>query len=184
MFNIPENSSKWFNKKIEVRESDVHGMGVYATEDISKHEIFECAPVMILSVDFVKILENDIGRPHILNSYCFGWVPGEVVIVWGYGSLYNHANSPVPNATYRMQTKVPAVEFFAKRDIKAGEEILIHYIRGKADLDFGDDGAWWESGITFSPNGEEKLTGLDSDWRDTTGKRQRSQSIQDQTDES
>ena len=170
MFKIPEDRPNYFSDKVEVRSSDLHGLGVFAKEDISKHEIFECAPVLILSADSMTILQNAIGRPSVLNSYCFNWVPGEIVIVWGYGSLYNHANSrstPSPNATYRMQTKLPGVEFFAKRDIKAGEEILIHYIRGRCDIDFGDDGAWWEADMHVGSS-QNSLTGLDSDWVDGT----------------
>ena len=42
----PARTSAYFNDKIEVQESPVHGMGVFAKEFIKKSEIFECCPVI------------------------------------------------------------------------------------------------------------------------------------------
>ena len=43
----------------------------------------------------------------------------------GYGMLLNH--SYTPNATYDINFPNHTFDFFAYKDIKAGEEILINY---------------------------------------------------------
>ena len=166
MFRDPHNLPKWFNKKTEIKESPGMGLGVFATEKIEKHEIFERAPVLIFSADVFKVLrqtEEFSGRNHVLNSYAFSWEPGECCVVWGNGSLYNHGNGSLANCSYRMQTKIPCVEYYAKRDIEPGEEILIHYLRGKCDIDFCEDGTWLEADRSV---GATPLTSLDSDWKE------------------
>ena len=169
MFKLPEeNKSKWFSNKTEIRETPGMGLGVYATEKISKHEIFESAAVLVFSTEVFKILRNTSefqGRNHILNSYAFSWIPGQCCVVWGNGSLYNHGNGNASNASYRMQTKLPSVEYYAKRDIEPGEEILIHYLKGRCDIDFCEDGTWLESGGYASQADTGRLTSLDGDWK-------------------
>ena len=168
MFKIPEEIPNWFNKKIEVRETATMGLGVYASEDIKKYEVFERAPVLVFSPEIFKIVKDAFdGRNHILHSYAFNWKAGMCCIVWGYGSMYNHSNTTEDensscNASYRMHTKIPCVEYFAKRDIKKGEEIMIHYLRGRTNIDFFDDGSWFESGGTIGKQGS--LSGMFSDW--------------------
>ena len=168
MFKIPEEIPTWFNKKIEVRETETMGLGVYASEDIKKYEVFERAPVLVFSPEIFKIVKDAFdGRNHILHSYAFNWKAGMCCIVWGYGSMYNHSNTTEDensscNASYRMHTKIPCVEYFAKRDIKKGEEIMIHYLRGRTNIDFFDDGSWFESGGTIGKQGS--LSGMFSDW--------------------
>ena len=168
MFKIPEEIPNWFNKKIEVRETATMGLGVYASEDIKKYEVFERAPVLVFSPEIFKIVKDAFdGTNHILHSYAFNWKAGMCCIVWGYGSMYNHSNTTEDensscNASYRMHTKIPCVEYFAKRDIKKGEEIMIHYLRGRTNIDFFDDGSWFESGGTIGKQGS--LSGMFSDW--------------------
>ena len=169
MFRDPESLPNWFCKKTEIRESPGKGLGVFAAEKIFKHEIFERAAVLVFSADVFKVLSKTdefAGRYHILNSYVFSWEAGECCIVWGNGSLYNHGNGDLSNCSYRMQTKIPCVEFFAKRDIEKGEEIIIHYLRGRTDITFFDDGSWIHDTATARPFGRagSQLTSLDGDW--------------------
>jgi len=170
MFKIPEDMPKWFNKKVEIRESSVQGLGVFATERIEKHEIFERAAVLVFSPSMFKLLRDTPdfnGRNHILHSYTFNWYGGQCALVWGNGSLYNHGNGEAANASYRMQTKIPCVEFYAKRTIEPGEEILIHYVRGQFNIDFCEDGTWMEADVSLArPSNSNALTSLDGDWSD------------------
>ena len=56
---------------------------------------------------------------------------GDVVLVLGYGMLYNHAANP--NLEY-LQQEPSMIAFQARRDVRQGEELTIDY--GKE---------WWET---------------------------------------
>jgi hypothetical protein len=171
MFKLPENLPNWFSKKVVVKETADRGLGVFAIENIKKHEIFERAAVLIFSPEVFRVIRDSDhfqGRDHTLMHYTFNWEGGQCAVVWGNGSLYNHGNGDASNSSYRMQTKIPCVEFYAKKVIEPGEEILIHYLRGRCDIDFCDDGTWMESGHTLvtAPRAGSALTSLDGDWTD------------------
>ena len=151
MFRDPIKNPKWFIKKIDIKESSIHGLGVFALETISKHEMFESCPVILFHKNtldaYCQFYDT---RYHILNDYVFKWNDGNLAIALGYGSMYNHSNDQ-SNASFGMQTDDPRIEFIAKRDIEAGEEIFIHYLRGKGELDFSDAGSKFEPGqLSFS----------------------------------
>ena len=81
--------------------------------------------------------------------------------------MYNHSDDAKGekcgwNASYRMHSNIPCVEYFAKRDIEPGEEIMIHYLKGRANIEFFDDGSWFESGGRVGP--QASLSGMFSDW--------------------
>ena len=131
-------TSPWFNNKIEVRESSLHGLGVFATELIKKNEIFESAPVIQFDQFTMVHLFDLHGYRHILHDYVFSF-NGKAAIALGLGSIYNHSNDDA-NASHRMNTEAPSIEFVAKRDIQADEEILIHYWKGKIRGEFTSSG--------------------------------------------
>jgi len=137
-----------FIKKVEIKKSTVHGLGVFALEAIEKYEIFECAPVIIFHpscFDNHKSWSKDVGYDdvitggqHILEDYVFAWKGGMCALGLGWASIYNHSNDDA-NASYRMQasdTDDSRIEFYAKRDIQTGEEIFIHYNRGHVPIHF------------------------------------------------
>jgi hypothetical protein len=94
-----------------------HGRGVIATEDIAEEDVIEICPILTLATgdasglldDYVVGLEGDAGG---------------VVLMLGYGGLYNHSDDP--NAAYWVEAE-DAYSFVALRDIEAGEEITISY---------------------------------------------------------
>ena len=145
VFREPVNNPSWFLKKVEVKESPTHGLGVFATEKIEKHEMFESCPVIL----FHKGIVDDYHRlyntnRHIIDDYVFKWKNGCLAIALGYGSLYNHSNDHA-NATCHMTTDHdPRISFTAKRDIAPGEEIFHHYRRGRGKLMFTDAGTCFE----------------------------------------
>lgn len=115
--------------KIYVDISKIHGYGVFAKEKISKGEIFEECPLLDLGIPYGH-------STHVLIDYRFNWPQGEVVwqkqvISWGYGSLYNHSDSP--NAYWRSSKNNNTFEFVATKDINPDEEILVYY---------GDENYW------------------------------------------
>jgi hypothetical protein len=107
---------------IEVRESR-HGRGVFATRRFEAGELVERCPTLELPEDTATGL---------LRNYVFASVnDGHVLVILGYGMLYNH--SADANLEYE-QDDANTVEFFATRAVVAGEELRIDY-----------QGEWWAS---------------------------------------
>ncbi|CAK8989546.1 SET domain-containing protein 7 [Durusdinium trenchii] len=117
---------------LEVKCSELHGNGIYARKPLLEGEVVEYAPSVLLMrmgnlfVDYRYSAES-------LRQGLFR-------LLLGNGSIYNH--SAEPNLGYR-RVRVDrsseaaqglSVCFYAKRDIAAGEELLISY--GKT---------WWSS---------------------------------------
>ena len=107
---------------IEVRHGR-HGRGVFATRRFAEDELVERCPTLELPGPDVTGL---------LRDYIFSSVnDGHVVLVLGYGMLYNH--SADANVHY-LQDDAETVEFYASRAVEAGEELTIDY-----------DIEWWSS---------------------------------------
>lgn len=119
-----ENGWLYPPKKIYVARSPIHGLGIFANEDIKNGEIFEITPLL----DVVKSKEEDLGL-EFLYDYRFAYNKNgktiKLVLALGYGSLYNHGDDP--NASWKLNEELDMFEFYAVKDIKAGEEILIRY---------------------------------------------------------
>ncbi|WP_456276858.1 SET domain-containing protein [Bacillus sp. AK128] len=120
---------------IEVRTSPLSkgefNRGVFATQDIKKGELFHEAPVVPYPNDQHKYIEKTV-----LDDYVYEYGINHSAIVLGYGMLFNHSYKP--NATYDISFEKHTFDYFALRDIKAGEEILINY---NGDID--DDTPLW-----------------------------------------
>jgi SET domain-containing protein len=105
---------------LEVREGR-RGRGVFAAREFVEDETVEVCPTVELPRREAK---------GVLADYVFDSTrsDGAVVLVLGYGMLYNH--SAEPNLEYDQEEGV--VTFFAARGIASGEELTISY---------GDE--WW-----------------------------------------
>lgn len=108
--------------KIYVDKSPIHGWGVFAKEFISAGEIFEECPLLKLPINVGEVSS-------ILLDYRFNWPQGdtweEQVVSLGFGSLYNHSDTP--NAYWRSNLDKKTFEFVSFRDIEVGEEIFVWY---------------------------------------------------------
>ncbi|WP_428910687.1 SET domain-containing protein [Niallia sp. Krafla_26] len=109
---------------IEVKTSTVSdgelNRGVFATKDIAKGTLFHQAPVIPYpNKEHVHIEKT------LLADYAFEYGKNHTAFVLGYGMLFNH--SYTPNATYDINFENHSFDFFAYKDIKAGEEIFINY---------------------------------------------------------
>ena len=102
--------------------SSLHGRGVFCTNDIEMGDIIEIAPVLVLPVQERKWLDQSL-----LYNYYMEW-EGSVAIVLGYGCLYNHSDEP--KATFILNIAERSVTFKALIDIRAQQEIRIHYHEG------------------------------------------------------
>lgn len=94
--------------------------GVFATCDIKKGVLFHAAPVIPYPNEEHKYIEKTI-----LGDYTFEYGINHSAVVLGYGMLFNHSYEP--NANYDINFDDHTFDFFALKDIKAGEEILINY---------------------------------------------------------
>ncbi len=119
------------NKNLEVRKSEIHGYGVFATKDIKANEILE-------ECHFVKTYHRGC---KFLNRYKFNWprlkgLTGEEKlmniehgsIVLGWGSIYNSAlTEEKSNADWECDENRKLYLFKTIKDIKKESEILIFY---------------------------------------------------------
>lgn len=114
--------------KIYVDKSPIHGWGVFAKELIMPGEVFEECNVLTLPMEPGSV-------SNILMNYRFNWPQGEVwveqVCALGFGSLYNHSDTP--NAYWKNNLDKKTFEFIATKEILIGEEIFVWY---------GDDSYW------------------------------------------
>jgi SET domain-containing protein len=112
---------------IEVKESPLHGRGVFAKSKIRKGSLIERAPVIFLSND-----EKETLRFTKLFHYYFllGNAEKQAAFGFGYASFYNH--SPAANAFYTFSRKRNTLNIYAYQTIEAGCELTINY-NGKPD---------------------------------------------------
>ena len=106
---------------IIVANSSVHGQGVFATRTISKGEVIERCPYIVIDDDDLA----DINR---LQDYLFTSPdqPGDYLCVLGYGMMYNHSDKP--NAEWEIdEDDIQFVRFTALKPIADGEEIFQNY---------------------------------------------------------
>ena len=116
------------NFPIEVRDSEIHGHGVFATRKVAKGAIIERCPYIVID-------DDDVAEANRLQDYLFTSpdVKSDYLCVLGYGMIYNHGTPP--NAEWQIADDDNRfIEFTALQDIRAGDEIL---------HDYGED--YWNS---------------------------------------
>jgi uncharacterized protein len=99
------------------------GRGVFAKRRFVKGELIESCPT-------VELPDAEVtGR---MGDYVYTSVKdGDVLLVLGYGMLYNHSSKP--NVEY-VQDEPSVMRFLALRTVRPGEELTI---------DYGEE--WWET---------------------------------------
>lgn len=99
------------------------GRGVFAKEGIAEGELIEQCPVVAL----MDRKDRDRLRKTGLVNYYFLW--GEkrdhAAVCLGWGAVYNHSFEP--NARFEKMIEDGRMDFFALREIRAGEEITVNY---------------------------------------------------------
>ena len=114
--------------KIIVKESPLHGLGVFACIDFAAGDVIERCPYLVID-------DDDLQKINRLNDYLFTSPDdkNDYLCVLGYGMIYNHG-APA-NAEWQIDDDDNRfVCFTAKFAIKTGEEIL---------HDYGSD--YWDS---------------------------------------
>lgn len=100
---------------VVVKNSPIHWRGVFASVHIKAGELIE---------ECHTIINKNLAG---LVDYSFKVYekPGFSAMPLGFGAIYNH--SPVPNATYDLNSELFIMRFIATRDISPGEEIFVSY---------------------------------------------------------
>jgi SET domain-containing protein len=98
------------------------GRGVFTTTDIEKGTIVEVAPVIVMTREERKLLDQTL-----LHDYIFEWGqdPKGCCMALGYVPVYNHSYRS--NCEYEMDYEEELISVKAVRFIKAGEELSINY---------------------------------------------------------
>ena len=117
---------------IEIKTSSVSTgefrRGVFATRDIKKGELIHEAPVIPYPNEEHEFIEKTM-----LADYVYEYGANHTALLLGYGSLFNHSYQP--NATYEISFEKHTFDFYAYRDIVAGEEIFINYNGEEDNMD-------------------------------------------------
>jgi hypothetical protein len=92
------------------------GRGVFALRPFAEGEVVEICVTVVLDDEDVA----GVTRDYVFSAR----QPGKLLLVLGYGMLYNH--SAQPNLFHRSAGRLQ-IEFVALRDIAVGEELTHDY---------------------------------------------------------
>lgn len=110
------------NAALYIDETDGRGRGVFCSKKLSADTIIEVSPVVVMSADERKLLDQTL-----LHDYIFEW--GEhkeqCCMALGYIPVYNHSYSS--NCEYFMDFSNQTIFIKTVRDISKGEELTINY---------------------------------------------------------
>ena len=114
---------------VEIRQTAARGRGVFAASRIARGDLLERAPCILVP----KREYEQHARHTAFEHYLFtARASRNSLLALGIGSLFNHASRP--NVDYRVHEETLTIEYFAARDVPAGEELCIYY---------GPDEALW-----------------------------------------
>lgn len=108
------------NGLVAVTADPVKGRSVVAVRPIPKGTRILADPVVV-----VPAAEKELMDRTVLGRYVFEWDEGVICAVFGLGSLINH--DPAANVELVSNFEDRTMDFFAVRDIAAGEELVYDY---------------------------------------------------------
>lgn len=105
-----------------IGETNEKGRGVFTKEAIAVNTIVEISPVIVMSSEERKLLDQTL-----LHDYIFEWGPDgkQCCLALGYVSVYNHSYQS--NCEYEMDFENVLIKIKTVRRIEAGEELVINY---------------------------------------------------------
>ena len=110
-------SRQVIDKPVEIRESPVHGRGIFARKCFKKGEVIEVAP----TIKYNKV--DEFTEKSVLTHYDIHYKDAHALPL-GYGALYNHADEH--NADWHWDEKGDLV-IQANKDIQKGKEVFVNY---------------------------------------------------------
>ncbi len=103
------------------------GRGVFTTENIEAGTLIEMSPVIVMSNEERKLLDQTL-----LHDYIFEWgakkdhpIAIGCCMALGYIPIYNHSYKS--NCEYEMDFELEQISVKAVHFIKAGDELFINY---------------------------------------------------------
>ncbi|HQV07210.1 MAG TPA: SET domain-containing protein-lysine N-methyltransferase [Chitinophagaceae bacterium] len=96
--------------------------GVFTEKDIEPNRLIEVAPVIVMSAEEKKLLDQTA-----LHDYIFEWGEDDTqcCMAMGYVPVYNHSYHS--NCEYIMDYQNRQISIKTVRKINAGEELFINY---------------------------------------------------------
>lgn len=118
------------SKNVYVLKSRKRGRGVFARRRISRGELIERSPVIVIPGGQWSSMDESV-----LSNYVFDWGEKEehAAVALGYVSIYNHSYTPNAELTECLEEDV--IEVSALRDINPDEEIFVNYNGAPDDRD-------------------------------------------------
>lgn len=110
----------WKSPKTEVKESNKHGKGLFAKEDIKKGETIFVKAGHIMKVAEAMAIEKEIGEYSLQISDDFSLCPKTKEEIKDTAIFINHSCEPNVGADGQ-------ITFIALRDVKKGEELCYDY---------------------------------------------------------
>ena len=107
---------------LHIGKSDGKGRGVFTKQTIPAHTIIETSPVIVMSGEERKMLDQTR-----LHDYIFEWGADskKCCMALGYVPIYNHSYKS--NCEYEMDFENEIIKIRSVRKIEAGEELFINY---------------------------------------------------------
>src|ERR1700744_4716159 len=108
---------------IYINTTPSKGRGVFTNSPIPADTIIETAPVIVMSSEHRKLLDQTL-----LHDYIFEWHAGDeqrCCMALGWVPIYNH--SYTSNCEYFMNYDDDTIAIKTVRDIVVGEELTINY---------------------------------------------------------
>jgi len=105
-----------------IDKTDKRGRGVFTKDSIPANTVIEISPVIIMSGDERKLLDQTL-----LHDYIFEWGADskQCCMALGYVPVYNHSYQS--NCEYEMDFKNEVIKIKTIRAIESGEELFINY---------------------------------------------------------
>lgn len=127
--------------------SDALGRGVFSNQAFAAGDTIELAPVFIIEECYSEI-------PKQFQNRVFRWglmtgTGKKLAVALGYGSLYNHSDTP--NLTYTADHENNVLIFIARKAIQQHEQLTIHYNQ-ENDGTLPENADWFQT---------EKITKID-----------------------
>jgi SET domain-containing protein len=105
-----------------ISDTEKTGRGVFTSEDIQPGTLVELSPVIVMSGEERKLLDQTL-----MHDYIFEWGGDkeQCCMALGYVPVYNHSYKS--NCEYEMDFVNNNISIKAVHFIKAGEELFINY---------------------------------------------------------
>ena len=105
-----------------IAQTELMGLGVFTSENIKEGTVIEQSPVIVMSLEERKLLDQTI-----LHNYIFEWgeKKDQCCMALGYIPVYNHSYQS--NCEYEMDYDRKIITLRAVHFIKSGEELFVNY---------------------------------------------------------